>query len=193
IVEIGRSQSQKSSIMKEIQKSVLIPYEKYMRCVEENRKTDGPIESRERDLSESPEVHGLSEPQVGSGGLSMDMLLSMIPKHYTYKVKTILIHVLNDPKHTLLWNGRGELLYEGKEIEGSNIVDLLKDSQREYGHGSPNGLTEFYRGLKEINIPRSLIGNAQRLNTYLDGHMGLPPGIPQRDGGLEKLFEFDLL
>ncbi|OOZ11691.1 hypothetical protein BOW27_12040, partial [Solemya velum gill symbiont] len=96
------------------------------------------------------------------------------------KVKAILIHVLNDPKHTLLWNSRGELLYEGKEIEGSNIVDLLKDSQREYGHGSPNGLTEFYRGLKEINIPRSLIGNAQRLNTYLDGHMGLPPGIPQR-------------
>ncbi|WP_143559325.1 hypothetical protein [Solemya velum gill symbiont] len=129
---------------------------------------------------ESPEVHDWSEPQVGGGTLPMGTLLSMIPKPYAYKVKAILIHVLNDPKHTLRWNGRGQLLYHGNEIEGSNIVDLLKDSQREYGYGSPKGLEEFYRGLREINVPRSLIGNTERLKTHLDGHLGLPPGIPER-------------
>ncbi|WP_230210097.1 hypothetical protein, partial [Solemya velum gill symbiont] len=59
---------------------------------------------------------------------------------------------------------------------------LLKDSQREYGYGSPKGLEGFYRGLREINVPRSLIGNTERLKTHPDGHLGLPPGIPERTG-----------
>lgn len=40
--------------------------------------------------------------------------------------------------------------YNWNEIEGSNIVDLLKDSQSEYGYGSTEGLEKFYRGLREI-------------------------------------------
>lgn len=49
----------------------------------------------------------------------------MISKTYAYKVKAILIDVLNDPKHTLRLNGRNgvnELLYNSWNPE-SEVVN----------------------------------------------------------------------
>ena len=141
--------------MRDVQKTVLIPYEKYLRFLEKIP----------------------TEVQEGKG-VSTELLLSAIPKPYVHKVNAILSHMTHDPKHVLGWNERGELEYRNRIIEGSHILDLLKDTQREYGRGPPKGHTEFYEGLKDINIPRSLIGNEKRRLVFLDNTIGLPPGIP---------------
>lgn len=164
--------------MKSVQKTVLIPYEKYLRCLQQK---DTPIIQKEIEQIDE----NMEEEQIGQG-LSMDVLLSDIPKPYLPRVKGILMYVLNDPKHTLKWNERGELQYNGKTIPDSHVLDLLKDSQHQYGGREPKGLEEFYKGLKDINIPRSLIGNQNRRRIFLDDHLGLPPGIPDRMTKKEK-------
>ncbi len=137
-------------------KSVLVPYEKYQRLINK------------------------SEDSQAGTGLATDTILSGIPKNYNNKVKAILTYIDNDSAKLLRWNDKGELLYEGHVIPGSHVADLLKDSQREHKRLSLPGVVEFYEGLKRLNVPRSLIGNVDRRTKYLSGHIGLPPGIPDK-------------
>lgn len=85
-----------------------------------------------KEKSEEEDSSEVQDSQNAQDGVSTSVktLLPMIPKAYAYKANAILIHVLNDPKRTLNWNGFSKLLYGDKEIEGSDVVDLLKDSQR---------------------------------------------------------------
>jgi hypothetical protein len=82
---------------------------------------------------------------------------------------------MKDPRKILSWNDRGELKYRGETLSGSHVTDLLKDSQYAYKNLTPLGKNEFYEGLRELNVPQSLIGNEQRRG-------GRPPGIPVHKG-----------
>lgn len=152
---------------------MLIPYGKYARCFDGNQKEEsrggGSLE-----YIRTSDVQDSRETQDGNG-FSSETLIFMIPKAYEYKVKTILIHVLNDPKHTLRWNYLGELLCGSKENKGSNVEDVLK----ECGYKRPVGVAKLYRTMRGINFQRSLIGNADTLKLNLGDHMGLLPSIPQ--------------
>jgi hypothetical protein len=80
---------------------------------------------------------------------------------------------MTDPRKILGWNHRGALEYRGKTIQDSKLIDLLKDSQHAYKNLVCVGIEEFYKGLREMNIPQSLISNDQRRE-----HNIRPPGIP---------------
>jgi hypothetical protein len=167
--EIGGPCTETLSIMSEVQKMVLVPYEKYLRGNLGTIPTD--------DVKKSGEPSKHDDIQVGNG-LSMDLVLTAIPRQYQRKVKAILLHIVDDPRRTLGWNDRGELQYRGDTIPDSHVVDLLKDSQYEYKGSTPRGISEFYGGLREMNIPKSLIGNEKRRRELLEDH--LPPGIPAK-------------
>jgi hypothetical protein len=147
--------------MNAVQKMILLPYEEYERCLD--RKTD---------RGEVPMSSENDEAQVGHG-LSMDIIMAAIPKQYQYRVKAILSHIMKDPRKILGWNHRGELHFRGETISGSHVTDLLKDSQYAYKNLVPLGIGEFYQGLRDMNIPQSLISNDQRRENNIR-----PPGIP---------------
>lgn len=89
--------------------------------------------------------------------LDKDVILSAIPKNSKSRVEALLNHIAADPKQRLRWNQHGELIYHGRVVPGSHITDLLKNSQRQYRHSQPVGLSEFKDGLKELNIPVGLM------------------------------------
>jgi hypothetical protein len=92
----------------------------------------------------------------------MALILTAIPQLYQLRVKAILLRIMKDPRKILGWNDRGELRYSGKTILGSQLIDLLMDSQQVYENLVLLGREEFYKSFREMNIPQSLISNEQR-------------------------------
>ena len=143
------------------QKKILIPFEKYERLMklavrasrgEETKMDNNPIQ---------PTVE--LELQYGEGEeeqLREEDILSSIPKVQRSRVKAVLIHIRNSK--ILRWNERGEIIYKNQLIPHSHIIDLLKDSQRQYKNFNPTGLKEFYSALEESNVPKALISNLNR-------------------------------
>lgn len=60
------------------------------------------------------------------------------------------------------WNDRGELIYKGNTIKGSNVVDLVNDVLRKRKAFNPEGWEVFGDALREENVPQNLIGHDTR-------------------------------
>ena len=87
-------------------------------------------------------------------------VLSTIPKTMRRKAENLLERVKR--QFNLGWNERGELLFNGEVIQGTNIVDLVNDMVRQRKSFQPHGWREFARALRQDNVPQDLIGNKER-------------------------------
>ena len=172
--------------MTSIKKSVVIPLEKYNRLLSHYR--DEPRENKVKDQNSQILYQAEEEEQTGRGtdDTKNSKWLFGIPSLFKRNVVGILDH-LRDHKDVLSWNDRGEIVYKGRVILGSNLTDLLKDSQRRYKNLDPYGDREFYRAWAELNIPEGLLGNDERKtevrhhkNFPRDHYIPPPPGIPQK-------------
>lgn len=171
-----------------IRKSVLISLEKYNRLLDK---------SKDESVEKTPQIlHQVEEEEQTGRGSDNDTgnskWLFGIPTTYKRNVTAILDH-LRDHKDVLSWNDRGEIVYKGRVIPGSNLSDLLKDSQRQYKTLDPYGDREFYRGWAELNIPEGLLGNDERKKEvrYYKNHPGdryipPPPGVHRKASAIKK-------
>lgn len=88
-----------------------------------------------------------------------DILLS-VPTSMRGKAERLLNKIKT--KSDMGWNDRGELIFKGKVIEDTNVVDLVNDVLRRRKHFEPRGWQVFSTGLRESNVPQDLIGHKQR-------------------------------
>jgi hypothetical protein len=178
--------------MSSIKKCILIPLEKYNQLLSasnESRQVSSKEERNVQSHTANPQI--LYEPeQIQSGGgddiSNHSKWLLGIPKLFKRNVQAVVNHFL-DHKDILSWNNLGEIAYKGNVIAGSNLSDLLKDSQRHYKQLDPVGDREFYRAWAELNIPEGLLANEKRKtqvryykNNPNDQYIPPPPGIPQK-------------
>ena len=65
----------------------------------------------------------------------------------------------------LTWNSKGEIVYKGHDIRGTDIVDLVRYCLMPYNQDIPElaGLSLFLKGLAELEIDKSLISNGRVL------------------------------
>ena len=87
-------------------------------------------------------------------------VLAVVPKQSMMKRKAqaLLERIKRQPD--MGWTERGELVFEGEVIKGSNIVDLVNDvlrNRKSFDH--PHGWRQFARALRQSNVPRDLVGN----------------------------------
>ena len=105
------------------------------------------------------------------------MFLYLSPKKRTKG--TLLLHYLENSE-AIKWNKNGELMYKGKVIPKSNIMELITHAVQN-DKSQPIGMKTFYKYLSKINIPLKLISNKQglyimkQLSTHQD-NMWRPPG-----------------
>jgi hypothetical protein len=95
----------------------------------------------------------------------MDSKERSSPRHW--RVEDILGHLTdnvdkNNAEELLL---QGEIVYKGKNIRGTNIVDLLQYTVLPYNTEipEPSGLNIFLKGLAKLEIDKSLIVNGRVL------------------------------
>lgn len=171
--------------MTSVKKSILIPLERYNQLLHHGADDNVP---KEQEMSNSQILYEPDQVQTGHGNESdkNTKWLLGIPLLFKRNTQAILNH-FRDHRDTLSWNDRGEIIYKGQIIQGSNLTDLLKDSQRSYKHLDPIGTGEFYRAWAELNIPEGLLGNELRKievrNYKTQPHpqyITPPPGIPNR-------------
>lgn len=87
-------------------------------------------------------------------------VLQTVPKTLRRKAETILDRISREPN--MSWNERGEFVYNGEVIKGSNVVDLVNDMIRQRKSFQPRGWEDFARALRQSNVPQDLVGNPRR-------------------------------
>ena len=109
-------------------------------------------------------VKNISEPLVKTkDDIIEEQLTSVLPKTFKQKGKILFEHLKKFPN--VDWTDKGELVYHGTTIKGSNMTDLISDVLRKRPtKSSPEGWRIFSSVLKHANVPKELIGNTDRYN-----------------------------
>ena len=90
-------------------------------------------------------------------------VIESVPITLKRKAKLLLDHIKSNSD--LTWNPKGEILYQGKVIEKSNLVDLINDVMRKRKTSKqPVGWEQFAWALRDTNTPQEYIGNKDRWN-----------------------------
>ena len=63
--------------------------------------------------------------------------MERLPKMHTAKAALLLNKMRSSPD--ISWNEKGELKYKGEIVQGSNVVDLIKDVLRKGKYFNPQG------------------------------------------------------
>ena len=79
----------------------------------------------------------------------------------------LLLNKIKNNKDIMHWNSRGELIYYGKVIPSTQIVDLVRDVMKARKNFDPNGWQIFARGLAKINTPYDWVGHEDRKNVMV--------------------------
>jgi len=105
--------------------------------------------------------------------VSVESVVSLLPRNYQHKAKAILDHVENN--NDLDWNEKGEIIIEGETIPNSHITDLIKRSLYSYKNFNPLGYDRFKTALQKSNLPQSLLqhGGGDSVTQRIP-----PPGLP---------------
>lgn len=121
-----------------------------------------------------PSSHGREE----SNELSADQhILETVPKTMRRKAQLILEKIRKNTD--MSWDDKGQLLVQGKTLEGSHITDLVNDVLRKRRRPDPIGWEDFTKGLKSANVPRELVGNKDRW-AFMRGEHVLETVPPKR-------------
>ena len=110
------------------------------------------------------------EPVDLPDNIETDILESVPPTMKTRARQ--LVKKLKENKDLITWDDKAQLVYEGKPIPGSNVVDLVNDALRHKKNFNPHGWRLFAKALSDVNIPEGIVINENRLKTIRDYKIG---------------------
>lgn len=93
--------------------------------------------------------------------IEADVMLT-VPKTLKRQAGVLVERIKRDP--AMGWTERGELVLHGKKVDGTNVVDLVKDILSKRKGVEPRGWRLFASHLADSNIPRDLVRNPDRLH-----------------------------
>jgi hypothetical protein len=95
-----------------------------------------------------------------------------------------LVRKLKSNQDIVGWNDQGQMMFKGRVIPGTNIIDLVNDSLRKRKNFNPEGWELFSKALRHLNIPEGVVRNENRLGLIREYKIkGLPeetPPTPQK-------------
>ena len=130
---------------------------------------------------------GVAEGAVGAPATSRIEadVVDTVPKTMQAKARRLMEHLKRD----ISWTARGELIHEGVQIAGSNVVDLVNDLLRKR-KTDPTGWQPFARQFRTMNLPMELVGNVARRDYIRQATTPTPdrrrrmPATPRSGGGV---------
>ena len=112
-----------------------------------------------------------------------DLLTGLAPT-YINKGKMLVQSIANNPD--LQWNDKNEIIYKGRHIAGSNLVDLIHTYAKPKSSQKPVGWRLFGRALIDNNTPRIALANTELVNKIdepLTPHRPEPTKLKRLDPG----------
>lgn len=90
-----------------------------------------------------------------------------------------LIKKLKGNKDVVGWNEQGQMMFKGRPVPGTNIVDLVNDSLRQRKNFNPSGWELFSKALGHLNVPEGVVRNENRLPLVREYKTkGIPADLP---------------
>lgn len=87
-------------------------------------------------------------------------VIDSVPSTQQYKAKRLMNYFKKVPD--IEWSEKGELIYRQHIIPNSHIIDLVSDILKKKTVGkNPEGWQEIVNILREANVPREFVPNAQ--------------------------------
>ncbi len=114
----------------------------------------GQIDTEARKPVEIP----IKKVSMGAPRMPTETLLKSVPQT-KQQVATNLIDFLQSNSQGIRFNERNQLMVDGTPLDGSNLVDLFSHAVRDKKTDVPVGWNEFFRLLKDHNVPRVALGN----------------------------------
>lgn len=111
------------------------------------------LEYQKTDLKPSQTFIDTHKPKIDVEG----EVIRTVPKTMRSKAANLLERIKENPDTS--WNERGEFVYRGQPVVGSNIVDLVNDMLRFRKTFNPHGRYDFARALRHSHVPQELVGN----------------------------------
>ena len=87
-------------------------------------------------------------------------MIASVGKVYRNKAERLIQRLKLNPR--VKWNELGELEYDGRVINQSNLTDLVKDVLRKSKAPAPTGWDVFADALRQVNVAQDLVGNPKR-------------------------------
>lgn len=129
----------------------------------EARPTSIHVKMTEQPPLESIAQDAPSQSETEHTGSMREQVLKTLPVTLKHKAKLLMDHVLKKPENELWgWNTRGELVFNGRVIGGSNVIDLMYDVLKDRNMAKPMGWQYFLQVLRDANVPETLILNKDR-------------------------------
>ncbi|GBO37329.1 hypothetical protein AVEN_144341-1 [Araneus ventricosus] len=111
-------------------------------------------------ISEAPHTEEEEKQDlVEKSDLMEQLILESAPKNLKSNTRNILNYVKKS-QDLMHWTPKGELIYKGKNVKHSNVLDLIKSLQTSSNKAHPPGFDMFLQGLSEMNFPKSFIKNS---------------------------------
>ena len=90
-----------------------------------------------------------------------------------------LIKKLKSNKDLVGWNEQGQMVFKGRSVPSTNIVDLVNDSLRQRKNFNPDGWELFSKVLGHLNVPEGIVRNENRLGIVREYKTkGIPDNLP---------------
>jgi hypothetical protein len=110
--------------------------------------------------AEAPTPPILQQEQGPVLSTRYERVVADIPKSYKRRARVLLNSLSTDPR--VNFDERQQLVYQGKPVVGSNIVDLVNDvvhPRNKHSKPHPPGSRPFAALLQRLNTPRVAMGN----------------------------------
>ena len=90
-----------------------------------------------------------------------------------------LIKKLKSNKDLVGWNEQGQMVFKGRPVPSTDIVDLVNDSLRQRKNFKPDCWELFSKVLGHLNVPEGIVRNENRLGIVREYKTkGIPENLP---------------
>ena len=129
------------------------------------------------DKAEEPQGEQSSEVTEPSDEIETDIMDS-VPATMKSRARQ-LIKKLKSNKDLVGWNEQGQMVFKGRSVPSTNIVDLVNDSLRQRKNFNPDGCELFSKVLGHLNVPEGIVRNENRLGIVREYKTkGIPENLP---------------
>ena len=130
-------------------------------------------------LPPGTELNKTTEPKLKGENLISKEIIGTLQNQASKKKAEVLLERLK-ANPDISWNERGEIAYQGNEIEKSSMFDLFSEALKKQPSkaNTPIGWDTFSLALKDMNTPAGFISNTslkRYLNTDREKERGQSP------------------
>jgi hypothetical protein len=129
------------------------------------------------DQAEEPQGEQPSEETEPSDKIETDIMDS-VPATMKSRARQ-LMKKLKSNKDLIGWNEQGQMVFKGRSVPSTNIVDLVNDSRRQRKNFNPDGWELSSKVLGHLKVPEGIVRNENRLGIVGEYKTkGIPEHLP---------------